>query len=145
MKHSRRGRLLIEPYKQLRFGMMFLFLNLIFGLSAFLVFAYYLWDVYQAVSSYFALTGAEQAITMAKFAKPIGIVGAMVVLFIICTLWLSVRYTHQFYGPLVAIRRYLDQLIAGESPEPISLRENDQLQDIVAKLNQYAAKVEKSD
>lgn len=132
---NRRTQMLIEPYKQLRFGFSFITLNFFFSTSMMLVFGYYLWDVFEAISEYFRLDSAQQMTTASKFMIPASLGLIVYLLFIFSTLYLSARYTHQFYGPLVSIRRYLDDMIAGRKPAPIKLRAKDQLHDLVDRLN----------
>ncbi len=136
---SRRGKILLEPYKQLRFGMVFLALNLFFSLLMTGVFSYFMYDMFTAISSYFRLAGAQSAMTLDKFATPFYLSMGLFLAFIVSTLVLSARYTHQFYGPMVSIKRFLDQIIAGGRPAPIKLRANDQLQELVSRLNTIAA------
>ncbi len=135
---NRRSLYLIEPYKQLRFGIMFISINVIFALLMIIVFGYYLWDIFEAINEYFKLDHSQEMMTASKLAEPLGIFIGLVVLFIISTLYLSARYTHQIYGPLVSIRRYLDDLLEGKNPKPIKLRANDQLHDLVDRLNKLA-------
>lgn len=132
---ARRGKILIEPYAQLRFGLVFLFINLLFSITMLVVFGYYLWDVYQAITSYFALTNREMLITWHKFQTPFYTGVFVLVLFIISTFVLSARYTHQIYGPLVSINRFLDEFLMGKTPQAIRLREGDQLGSLVSRLN----------
>jgi ABC-type multidrug transport system fused ATPase/permease subunit len=138
VKKSRRGALLIEPYKQLKFGIMFLMLNIVFAVLVLTVFGYYLWDIYQALIRYFQLDEMQSLVTLEKLQAPFIAGLLLLVLFILATLFFSVYYTHKIYGPLVSIRRFLDQLIRGESPEPIQIRSTDQLQDLVERLNKIA-------
>ena len=135
MASSRRGRILIKPYKQLRFGLAFLSLNFVFSVLTLSVFSYFLNDIYQAVVFYFQMSGAESQVTFEKFMVPALIAFSLVLIFIVLTLYMAARYTHQFYGPLVSIHRYLDNLLDNKQPDPISLRKTDQLQDLVTKLN----------
>ncbi len=44
--------------------------------------------------------------------------------------------THRFIGPTVTIRRFIDQLMKGENPEPLKLRRLDELGLIAEKLNE---------
>jgi hypothetical protein len=53
----------------------------------------------------------------------------------------SVRYTHEIYGPLVSIHRFLDDILSGRSSVPIQLRESDQLKDLAQKLNSVAERM----
>jgi hypothetical protein len=142
-KSRRRGfqSWFVEPYKQVRLGLMFLLVNFCFSILIIGVFGYYVYDIYDAVVTYFKLSGSESAMTLQKFAVPIAIGGALILLFIVTTIMVSVRYTHEIYGPLVSIHRYLDDVLAGRTPTPIQLRESDQLQDLANKLNSVAERV----
>jgi signal transduction histidine kinase len=133
--NNRRTQLLIEPYKQLRFGLTFIVVNFLFSTLMILVFGYYLWDVFGAISEYFKLDQQQEMVAASKFMLPVGIGLALFALFIFSTLYLSVHYTHQIYGPLVSIRRFVDEILAGKRPEPIKLRAKDQLHDLVDRLN----------
>ena len=137
---SRRGSILIEPYKQLRFGLTFLLVNFLFATVFLGVFGYYLWEVYQAMSVYFRLDEAQAFVTFEKIRQPALLGLGITVLFIATTLFLSARYTHQIYGPKVSFLRFIDELLADQRPAPIKLRASDQLQDLAAKLNELAAK-----
>src|SRR5690606_20563446 len=71
---------------------------------------------------------------------PVTIGALLLVAFIVATLYLSVRYTHQIYGPLISIRRFIDDLVESKDPEPIRLRQSDQLHDLVGRLNQLCGR-----
>jgi len=72
---------------------------------------------------------------------PIIACASLIVLFVLTTIIVSVRYTHEIYGPLVSIHRYLDEVLAGTVPQRIQLRESDQLQDLANKLNSVAERL----
>jgi signal transduction histidine kinase len=78
---------------------------------------------------------------MKKFAVPLISCASLIVLFVLTTILVSVRFTHQIYGPLVSIHRYLDEVLAGSVPQPIQLRESDQLKDLADKLNSVAERM----
>ena len=128
----------VEPYRQVRLGLMVLLLNLAFASLIFFVFGYYLWDVYSTLASYFDLSQSQGEQVLDKLLLPLAICGGLVFLFIISTILLTVKYTHQIYGPLVSIHRFLDALIEGESVAPLHLRQSDQLQKLAEKLNKLA-------
>lgn len=138
---TRREGILIEPYKQLRFGIMFLALNLVFASILFLIFGYYLWDIYRTIAVYFNLNDQQSMVTLGKLAYPASVGLVIIALFIIATLAMSARYTHQIYGPLVSIRRFLAELAEGKTPQPIQLRSSDQLQDLAVQLNQLRGRL----
>lgn len=145
MKSSkgRRGgirSLLVEPFEQVKLGLIFLGLNIVFSTLFLGTFAYYLYDIYSAVAVYFKLSEQESLLTAGKFIVPFTVGSALFILFVSATLFVSIRYTHAIYGPLISINRFLDELLAGQKPGLISLRETDQLQDLAAKLNEIARK-----
>lgn len=126
---------LVEPYKQVRIGLFFLIINLMFSVLLFFAIGYIFHDIFEAQASIFNLTGYENAITFEKYTVPMTAIGVLIALFILTTLVVSVRYTHGIYGPLVSINRFLDDMLAGRYPNPISMRNSDQLVDLATKLN----------
>ena len=139
-KKGKRSKILIKPYQQLRFGITFLILNFIFTCLMLGVFAYYMWDMFQAIQAFFQLSNAESMMSLQKFMKPMILSLILAVVFIATTLYCSARYTHQIYGPLVSIKRFLDAIIAGNNPEHIRIRKTDQLHTLVKRLNVIADK-----
>ncbi len=131
----------VEPYKQVRLGLIFLLVNSAFAILLLSVFGYYVWDMYMSVATYFQLAGGESATILSKFTVPLAVGGGLILLFVIATILVSVRYTHEIYGPLVSIHRFLDDMLAGRSPSPIQLRDSDQLQDLALKLNALAERL----
>jgi len=125
----------VEPYQQVRLGIWFLLVNCVFGGLIFAVYSYYVIEVYQAVTMYFQISGNESTEVFAKFRVPLAVGVGLVAAFILTTILVSVRMTHGFYGPLISIHRFLDELLGGKAPGPIQLRDSDQLQDLVVKLN----------
>ncbi len=131
----------VEPYKQVRLGLMFLLVNFAFAAMIIGVFGYYVLDMFDAVATYFKLSGAESQVTLQKFSVPLAIGGGLILLFVVTTVLVSVRYTHEIYGPLVSIHRYLDDILDGRKPRPIQLRQSDQLKDLAGKLNMMAERL----
>ena len=138
MPISRRTQILIEPYQQLRFGLIFILINIVFAALICSVFGYFLWDIYEAISEYFKLDPSQKTMTAEKFLWPLLMGLGVVALFVVTTLFTSARYTHQIYGPLVSIRRFLDELLSSKKPDPIRLRKTDQLHDLADRLNNLA-------
>jgi signal transduction histidine kinase len=131
----------VEPYRQVKLGLMFVLINIGFSILIFGVFGYFLWDVYLSVSNYFALTSEQNQQTLVKFGAPALAGAGLILLFMITTILVSVRYTHQIYGPLVSIHRFLDDMVSGNNPDPINLRESDQLKELANKLNQMSERL----
>ena len=136
----RRGAIswFVEPYLQVKLGLMFLVVNFIFAGAIGFIFWFYLWDVYNAVSVYFNLTGGQNNEILEKMSQPLFIGSGLIFAFIVTTIMVSARYTHRIYGPLVSIHRFLDDIINNQPAKPLLLRESDQLKDLASKLNQIA-------
>lgn len=62
---------------------------------------------------------------------------------IISSLALSIRLSHKIYGPVVAIKRYLETLMGGDYKARLTLRQGDDLLDLRDALNQLAETLEK--
>jgi hypothetical protein len=141
---SRRGGLLswfVEPYRQIKLGLMVLLSNLVFSVLIMGIVFYYLWDVYSTMVGYFDLTQAQDTEVMTKLGWPLTIVAGLIILFIITTILITVNYTYQIYGPLVSIHRFLDSVLEGTPVRPLNIRESDQLHDLAVKLNRLAEMV----
>ena len=128
----------VEPHRQVKLGLMFLLLNLAFSAVFMAVFAFYFWDVYSTVATYFQLTSEQSSQVLDKFLPPMFIALGLTVVFVVVSILLSVRYTHRIYGPLVSIHRFLDDFLDGRSVAPLNLRESDQLKELAEKLNELA-------
>ena len=142
---GRRGglqSLLVEPFEQIKLGLIFIGLNIAFSIICLSFFAYYLYDIYNAMAVYFKLSEQESVLAAGKFAVPAVVGLALFALFVATTLFVSIRYTHSIYGPLVSINRFLDELLAGQRPHIITLRETDQLRDLADKLNRVAERLD---
>jgi hypothetical protein len=131
---------LVEPYFQIKLGLMFIIVNLCFAMLFGGVMWWVLSDVFAAVKTYFDLTGGDAALTMGKLSTPLILVGVIVVAFVGTTFYVAVHYTHKIYGPLVSINRFIDEMVEGRSPSKLALRDGDELQDLVLKLNILADK-----
>jgi len=135
------GSMLVEPYVQIRLGLMIVMLNLVFAVLIACVFGYYIWDVFKAMETYFQLNQAESLVTWSKFAWPLAAGGLLVTVFIGLTFYITIKYTHKIYGPLISVHRFLDVILEGGKPEPLKLRNNDELGGLVEKLNQVYEKL----
>lgn len=142
-KKGRRGgvrSMLVEPYLQVKLGLMFILVNLFFSVLIFGVMIWFVSDVFGAMSTYFELTGQDAGLVTQKLRMPLMIIGLLVLFFVATTLRVAVSYTHKIYGPLISINRFLDEVLEGKKPHRLKLREGDQLQDLASKLNLLADK-----
>lgn len=132
---------LVEPYFQIKLGLMFIIVNVIFSVLIGGVVYWVLSDVFAALKTYFQLTGGDATLTMGKLSTPMILIGSMVVLFVGATFYVAVHYTHKIYGPLVSINRFVDDLLEERIPSKLVLRDGDELQDLAGKLNELADKM----
>lgn len=139
MKQSGRRRgfksWFVEPYRQVKLGLLFIVVNLIFSALILGVFGYYTWDMYQSIVTYFEISNVQQPEIAGKFWIPAIAGFCLIVFFVVLTIMISVKYTHQIYGPLVSIRRFIDDLAVGKAPKALKLRESDQLKELATRLN----------
>ncbi len=56
-------------------------------------------------------------------------------------LFRSVRFSHRFAGPMVRVRRTLQELARGESPPPMQFRKNDYWLDLANDINEVSVVV----
>ncbi len=126
----------VEPYRQVKLGLLFLILNLAFAGLMFGIFGYYIWDIYQTLAVYFKLTSDQSSEILLKFQAPVVAGAVLIFAFVAISIMVAVRYTHQIYGPLVSIHRFLDEYLEGITVTPLALRESDQLKELAEKLNQ---------
>lgn len=125
----------VEPYRQVKLGLLFIVVNLIFSALFLGVFGYYVYDIYQSILTYFELSNVQAPEIAGKFYIPVIVGAGLILIFITITIMLSVKYTHRIYGPLVSIRRFLDDLADGRRPSQLQLRESDQLKELADRLN----------
>lgn len=135
MKANTRVSKMIEPYRQLKFGLLFLLTNLIFSSLIIGTMIYFLWDIFSTMKIYFDLIGQEEALSFNQLLTPLSIVIFLTLSFIATTFYLSIRYTHKFYGPMLSIENHLEKMIQQEPVTPLRIRKEDELQGIAIKLN----------
>jgi signal transduction histidine kinase len=52
------------------------------------------------------------------------------------------KLTHRYYGPLVSIERFVDEMTQGRYGQRVKIRQSDELQRLTTKLNEMAAELE---
>ncbi len=129
----------VEPYRQVKLGILFLILNLAFAGAIFAIFGYYIYDIYKTLETYFKLSNDQSAEILMKFQTPVVVGLCLIIVFIAISIMVAVRYTHRIYGPLVSIHRFLDEYLQGVTVTPLALRESDQLKELAEKLNHLAS------
>lgn len=133
--------LLIEPFKQIKFGIYMIAISFVFLSISSVLFVNSFIEQYAHVMEIFQIINPDKQWDMVLndvFYKN----ALRLVLFFIayfCVIFYIVfKLTHRYYGPLISIQRFLDRLIKGEYDSRVSIRSKDELQDLVAKLNTLA-------
>ena len=138
--------LLIEPFQQMKFGLYMLAIFVLFVcITGFLIFKTFL-EQYRNVMEVFQVVDPHQQwelITNNVFYSNALILGGFFVFSLLAILVIVIRLTHRYYGPIVAIERFVDALIRGNYDAKVVLRNKDELQELAAKLNELAVALRK--
>ena len=145
-KGRKLSRLLIEPFKQIRFGVYIILICIGFvGASAWLFMSTWS-EQYQHVMDLFANMDEEAKTAFLRddiFHSNILKLIAFFVVFLVVMFLTIFNLTHRYYGPLVSIGRFLDQMVEGDYTARVSIRKKDELQDVARKLNTLAESLER--
>ena len=146
---SRSGRrvrsLLIEPFQQIRFGIYVLALTFVFAILLGWLFVLSFVAQYEHVMTLFNVvsTSAKWSLIVNEvFIRHAWEVGSGIVSFVVLMFLLVFKLTHNYYGPLVAIRRFVSEIKAGNYAARVTIRKSDDLQTLVDELNQMAETLE---
>ena len=136
---------LIEPFKQFKIGVYIVVTTFIFIVCAGYLFMSSFWQQYQHVMSIFEVVDPNlqwEVITNDVFFTNIIKVSALFLLFMLITMAMVFKLTHRYYGPLVSIEKFVDQVASGDYGSRVSLRKKDELQRLATKLNTMAEHLE---
>ena len=149
-KRPRKSRslqnLLIDPFKQIHFGLYMIGFGIAFSLIILAVFLMSFVNQYQQVMSIFNVIDPKlqwEMILNDVFYDSIVKIGISFFLLAVVGFILILRLTHRYYGPLVSIERFVDSLEKGDFKARIKLRKKDELNVLVSKLNTMASSLEK--
>ncbi len=127
--------LIVDPYQQIKVGVVFLLINLLFCFLISAIFYYFFNDIISTMEIIYGLTPEGTGDLRSKYSAFVYWVSGAIFIFTLVTLFVSFKTTHRIHGPLISINRYLDQLAEGHNPDPIHLRDRDQLKDLATKIN----------
>lgn len=136
---------IIEPFKQFKIGVYIIATTFIFIVFAGYLFMSSFWQQYQHVMSIFEVVDPNlqwEVITNDVFFANIIKVSVLFLLFMLLTMAMVFKLTHRYYGPLVSIEKFIDQVADGDYGSRVSLRKKDELQRLATKLNQMAENLE---
>ena len=136
----------IEPFKQLRMGIYVIGISVVFVLitSGLFILAFY--QSYENVMEIFEVADMKsqfEVVVNQVFAKNAWRVAGAFVVYLAVLGWVVFKMTHKVYGPLVSIERFVSQIERGEYYRRARIRDKDDLQRLVRKLNNMADKLEK--
>ena len=138
--------LLIEPFQQMKFGLYMLAVFVLFVcITGFLIGKTFL-EQYRNVMEVFHVVDPSQQwelVTNQVFYANAWILGGFFLFSLLAILVIVIRLTHRYYGPIVAIERFVDMLIRGNYEAKVVLRNKDELQELAAKLNELAVALRK--
>ncbi len=138
--------LLIEPFAQIRFGLYMIGCALSFMVLIIGFFFYSFYKQYEQVMEIFHIVDPEvkwDMILNDVFYANSYILLGMLASFFSVFFWIVFRETHKYYGPLVSIKRFLNELKQGHYQNRARIRKNDELQALVVELNSLAEILEK--
>ena len=149
IERKKKGRtftsVVIEPFKQMKFGIYVIAASVAFVIMAAALFVLAFSEQYQHVMSIFSVVDPNmkwELITNDVFYQNAWRLGILLVSYIGVMFGIVFRLTHRYYGPLVSIERFVDHVTKGEYSERVTIRNKDELQRLAGKLNVMAAKLE---
>ena len=138
--------ILVDPFKQVRIGAYVIGLTLLFTLTLVGIVANTFWSQYQQVMELFAIADPRtqwELVLNDIFIRNIGLIGLLALAFVATMTYFIFKITHRYYGPLVSIERFVEQLTVGNYTARVIIRKGDELQSLVRRLNSMADSLEK--
>lgn len=134
---------LVEPFKQIRFGLHVVSVSLSFAA----IFAYLFLDAfreqYEQVFALFQVADQTEVLHNDIFFKNRAKIIGAIVAFVGITLFVVIRRTHRMYGPMISMMRFVSELKRGNYAVRINVRERDDFQNFVSELNALAVELQK--
>ena len=135
----------IEPFKQIKFGLYMIGVS-----SAFVVFTGFLFVLsftqqYEHVMGIFEVVDPSlkwELVTNDVFISNGIRIGVSFAVYIGLMLTIVFQLTHRYYGPIVSINRFISEIKEGNYKARCTIRSKDELQDLVANLNEMAEQLE---
>jgi HAMP domain-containing protein len=137
---------LIEPFSQIKFGIYVIGASLAFVVLIAAMFVYAFYQQYQHLMGIFNITDARdqlQLVTNDIFYSNAIKIGLMLFLYMAGMFFLVFKLTHRYYGPLVSIERFIDEIAKGKYKNRVKIRQRDELQRLANRLNEMATALEK--
>lgn len=132
---------LIEPMAQVRMGLRVIVIAMAFLVAMTLVITSGFFTQYTMLIDTNFQPGAGSSagdLVMEVFFRHTIALSVIFVTFIIVLIGAVIYYTHRIYGAMVALRRFIDDLSAGNYDKRCQLRATDELQSLAESLNGLA-------
>ncbi|MEN9529285.1 MAG: hypothetical protein RI932_1158 [Pseudomonadota bacterium] len=134
---------LVEPFKQIRFGLHVVMVSLSFaGIFAY-VFLEAFREQYQQVFDFFNVADQAAMVENDIFIRNKLKLTLTIIAFVAVTLFVVIRRTHRMYGPMISMMRFVAELKKGNYAVRIHIREHDDFHNFVAELNALAVELQK--
>lgn len=134
---------LVEPFKQIRFGLHVALVSLSFAAIFAYVFLEAFREQYQQVFELFNVADQTALIENDIFIRNKAKLTLTIAAFIVVTLYVVIRRTHRMYGPMISMMRFVAELKKGNYAVRIHVRERDDFQNFVTELNALAVELQK--
>lgn len=132
---------LIEPFKQIKFGLYVFAVSVIFIALSGLLFFQAFRNQYEHVMGLFNVVDENMQwalITNDVFTTNAIRIGVLFAVYLIILFTVVFRLTHRYYGPLVSIERFIEEIKKGHYGQRVRIRERDELHNLVDRLNEMA-------
>ncbi|NBO37243.1 hypothetical protein EBU99_01535 [bacterium] len=134
---------LVEPFKQIRFGLHVVSVALSFAAIFAYLFLEAFREQYQQVFDLFNVADQTALVENDIFLRNRAKLTLTIIAFIAVTLYVVIRRTHRMYGPMISMMRFVSELKRGNYAVRINVRERDDFQNFVAELNALAVELQK--
>ena len=137
---------LIEPFSQIKFGVYVIGASIAFVIIIGAMFVYTFYQQYQHLMGIFNMTDAKdqlELVTNDIFYQNAIKIGGLLVGYVVGMFVLVFKLTHRYYGPLVSIERFIDEITKGKYKYRVKIRQKDELQRLANRLNEMADALEK--
>jgi len=138
--------LLVEPFKQIKFGLYVIGISVAFVVACAAMFVVAFREQYAHVMSIFNVVDPSRqwdVVTNEVFRTNAIRIGVMFIGYLVILFGVVFRLTHRYYGPLVSIERFVNQLTEGKYDKRAVIRNKDELQRLVNRLNRLAENLER--
>jgi hypothetical protein len=132
---------LVEPFKQVRFGLHVVGWSLFYCLVLGGLFVRAFWDQYSQVVQFFNVANSIDLLDNSIFWRNAIIMGGVLLAFVATLLFVVFQRTHRMYGPMVNIERFLNEIQRGNYAARLRIRSKDDFQNLAAKLNEVAVEL----